>query len=183
MLSGKPGRPSGASGNAQRAPQASGQLTSVQEEQAQEPQASDQAGTAPMVTENEPEYLSGEEDYVDSDFEGRDGYRRGVQLPRSQQKQSTARFCGKSVLSHRLNWFCAIAIFPCFQCVVWGFLAYVVHVSFSLCTVSLVVLILGSILLSCLLSLRLLDGCFRCVHLVCRQAFMCLCMHLERSAL
>jgi hypothetical protein len=50
----------------------------VLEPDVQEPQASAQAGTGPMFTENEPEYLSGEEDYVDSDFEGKDGYRRGV---------------------------------------------------------------------------------------------------------
>lgn len=34
--------------------------------------------------EEEPDYLTGEEDYVDSDFEGKDGYRKGV--PRSADR-------------------------------------------------------------------------------------------------
>ena len=37
----------------------------------------------PAATENhecEPEFISGEEDYMDSDFEGREGYRKGVCL-------------------------------------------------------------------------------------------------------
>ena len=37
----------------------------------------------PAVTENhecEPDFNSGEEDYMDSDFEGREGYRKGVCL-------------------------------------------------------------------------------------------------------
>lgn len=37
----------------------------------------------PAANENhecEPEFISGEEDYMDSDFEGREGYRKGVYL-------------------------------------------------------------------------------------------------------
>lgn len=39
----------------------------------------DHGDTIPSSAEvQEPEYLSGEEDYIDSDSEGRDGYRRGA---------------------------------------------------------------------------------------------------------
>ena len=46
-------------------------------------QADDGADAAPSSAEQveEPEYLSGEEDYIDSDSEGRDGYRRGESRP------------------------------------------------------------------------------------------------------
>lgn len=43
-------------------------------------QADDGGDAIPSSAEQvqEPEYLSGEEDYIDSDSEGRDGYRRGL---------------------------------------------------------------------------------------------------------
>lgn len=45
-------------------------------------QADDGGDAIPSSGEQvpEPEYLSGEEDYIDSDSEGRDGYRRGLLL-------------------------------------------------------------------------------------------------------
>lgn len=38
----------------------------------------------------DPEFVSGEEDYMDSDFEGREGYRKGVCLPSMLSSTATA---------------------------------------------------------------------------------------------
>ena len=82
LHAGKTSRPSAAKpsrGQADAQPDA--QNGSHPEEPAQQAHAADGGRGQAAGADEDPEYLSGEEDYADSDFEGRDGYRRGAPAP------------------------------------------------------------------------------------------------------